>query len=190
MPSNLNLPNALSLLRILLAPVLLALALKHMVLWYWLLLMCSIGTDLLDGFLARYLKQVSQLGSQLDSWGDFFIYASMAACAWILWPDIFLRESIYIAVFAACSVIPALAGAIKFSTLTSYHTWATKLSVAAAVIGYFLLFTGIAVLPFKLAVLLAIYAALEEVAITLVMPIARADIRSIWRALKYAKAES
>ena len=189
MHSSLSLPNALSLLRILLAPVLIMLALNQMVLWYWFLLMCSIGTDLLDGFLARYLKQVSRLGSQLDSWGDFCIYTSMAGCAWILWPDIFVRESFYIAVFAACCVIPALVGAIKFSTLTSYHTWATKLSVAVAVIGYLLLFTGITALPFRMAMLLAIYAAVEEAAITIVMPIARADIRSIWRAFKYANPE-
>ena len=79
-----NLPNLVSLIRILMAPVLIYLALTQQPDWYIGMLVFTVFTDVLDGFLARVLNQITKLGSHLDSWGDFVIYNTMALCAWIL----------------------------------------------------------------------------------------------------------
>jgi len=65
-----NVPNALSLLRILLVtPFLIAVIYDHYV---WALIIFAVAgfTDFLDGFLARHLGQKSVLGSFLDPLGD------------------------------------------------------------------------------------------------------------------------
>ena len=75
-------PNILSLARILMSPVLLWLAWQQEPFIYMLALFFTLFTDVLDGFLARTLKQETALGARLDSLGDFIIYTTLAIAAW------------------------------------------------------------------------------------------------------------
>ena len=150
-------------------------------------LLIAVFTDVLDGFLARTLNQITATGSRLDSWGDFIIYSTMAICAWILWPDIILREKPYFIIIVLSFTLPVFIGFIKFHTVSSYHTWSVKLAVAITVVGYILLFTGLLDWPFRLAALFCLYAAIEEIAITLLIQHELVDVRTVWQALKYKK---
>ncbi len=180
-----NLPNLVSLIRILMAPVLFYLAFTQQPYWFIGVLLFAVSTDVLDGFLARILNQITPMGSRLDSWGDFIIYSTMAICAWILWPNIILREKLYFIIIVLSFTLPVLIGFIKFHTVSSYHTWSVKLAVAITVIGYILLFTGLLDWPFRLATLFCLYAAIEEITITLLIQHERVDVRTAWQALKY-----
>jgi cardiolipin synthase len=180
-----NLPNLVSLVRILMAPVLIYLALSQQPHWFIAVLLFAEFTDVLDGFLARVLNQITEMGSHLDSWGDFAIYSTMAVCAWILWPDITQREIIYIIMIVLSFTLPVLAGLIKFQKLTSYHTWSVKLAVLITVVGYILLFTGLLDWPFRLAALFCLYAGIEQISITLLIKHEHVDVRTVWQALKY-----
>ena len=182
-----NLPNLVSLIRILMAPVLLYFAIKQQPYWFIGVLLFAEFTDVLDGFLARTLNQITELGSHLDSWGDFVIYTTMAVCAWILWPDILQRELLYFIIIVLSFTVPSLAGYIKFRQFTSYHTWSVKLAVLVTVVGYILLFTSLLDWPFRVAAIFCLYAAIEEIAITLLIHHQHVDVRSVWQALKYNK---
>ncbi len=179
-----NWPNAVSLLRLLMAPVLLWLAFIDRPMLFLAVLVFAGFTDVLDGFLARRLNQITELGSHLDSWGDFSIYSTMAASAWLLWPDIVAREWLPFSAIVASFSLPVLVGLYKFGKLTSYHTWSVKLAVAATYAGYLLLFADIAAWPFRVAALLCVIAGIEEILITLVMKRERADVRSLRAALR------
>ena len=169
------------------APVLFYFAFTQQPHWFIGALLFAVFTDVLDGFLARTLNQITEIGSHLDSWGDFVIYTTMAICAWILWPDILQREIIYFTTMVVCLTLPTLAGFIKFHSFTSYHTWSVKLAVFIGIIGYILLFSGLLDWPFRLAALFCLYAAIEEIAITLLMRHQRVDVRTVWQALKYRR---
>jgi CDP-diacylglycerol--glycerol-3-phosphate 3-phosphatidyltransferase len=182
-----NLPNAVSFLRILMAPVLLYLALTQQPYWFLGVFIFAEFTDVLDGFLARTLNQITTMGSHLDSWGDFVIYTTIAICAWILWPDIAQREIFYFIIIVLSFTLPALIGFIKFHSFTSYHTWSVKLAVLVTVLAYILLFSELADWPFKLAALLCLYAAIEEIMITLLIQHEHVDVRTVWQALKYRR---
>ncbi|BDH57684.1 CDP-alcohol phosphatidyltransferase family protein [Tsukamurella sp. PLM1] len=70
-PSALNVPNALSLLRLLGVPLFLWLLLvEHSDVWALVVLMVSGFTDWLDGKLARLLNQQTRLGELLDPAAD------------------------------------------------------------------------------------------------------------------------
>jgi len=180
-----NLPNLVSFLRILLAPVLFYLAFTQQPNWFIGVLLFAEFTDVLDGFLARTLNQITEMGSHLDSWGDFVIYSTIAVCAWILWPDILQREILYFIIIVLCFTLPTLVGFIKFRRFTSYHTWSVKLAVFVTVVSYILLFTGLLDWPFRVAALFCLYAAIEEIAITLLIHHEHVDVRTAWQALKY-----
>ena len=65
-----NLPNFISLARLLSVPVLINLILSHeMVASFWVFLAASLS-DALDGYLARKLKVRTELGSFLDPIAD------------------------------------------------------------------------------------------------------------------------
>ncbi len=182
-----NLPNLVSSIRIGLAPVLVYFAINQMEAWFLGVLLISGFTDILDGFLARTLNQITALGAHLDSWGDFAIYSTMAICAWILWPNIVEREMLYFVMIIASFSIPVAIGLIKFRGLTSYHTWSVKVAVAVTFTGYVLLFAELAQWPFVLASLACVYAGIEEILITLTMNRERVNVSSIWAAMKYER---
>ena len=167
------------------APVLFYFALTQQPNWFIGVLLFAEFTDVLDGFLARTLNQITEVGSRLDSWGDFVIYSTIAVCAWILWPDILKRESLYFTIIVLCFTLPALIGFIKFHRFTSYHTWSVKLAVAITIVSYILLFSGLLDWPFRVAALFCLYAALEEIAITLLIQHEHVDVRTVWQAVKY-----
>ena len=184
-----NLPNFVSFIRILLAPVLFYFALTEKPVWFLATLMFSGFTDVLDGFLARTLHQITEMGSRLDSWGDFTIYTTMAICAWILWPDIVAEELIAYVVIVISITSPVIVGLLKFRTITSYHTWTVKVAVVVTFIGYILLFAGWLDWPFRMAAVFCAVAALEEIAITLLIHHEHVDVRTVWAALKYNKED-
>jgi cardiolipin synthase (CMP-forming) len=180
-----NLPNSVSFIRILMAPVLFYFALTQQPNWFIGVLLFAEFTDVLDGFLARTLNQITEMGSHLDSWGDFVIYSTIAVCAWILWPEILQREMLYFIIIVLCFTLPALIGFIKFHRFTSYHTWSVKLAVAITIVSYILLFSGLLDWPFRIAALFCLYAALEEIAITLLIQHEHVDVRTMWQAIKF-----
>ena len=180
-----NLPNLVSLIRILMAPVLFYFAINQQPYWFIGVLLFAEFTDVLDGFLARTLNQITEMGSHLDSWGDFVIYTTMAICAWILWPDILQRELLYISIIVLSFTLPVVVGFIKFRQFTSYHTWSVKLAVLLTVVAYLLLFTGLLDWPFRIAALFCLYAAIEEIAITFLIHHEHVDVRSVWQVIKY-----
>ena len=176
----LKLPNLVSSIRILIAPLLFAFAFLQMETWFLGALIFSGFTDVLDGYLARKLDMITPLGAHLDSWGDFTIYSTMAICAWVLWPEITQRELIYYSMILFSFLLPAWTGLVKFGKVTGYHTWSVKIAVLATFVGYIALYTGLAHWPFALAAWLCVIAGAEEILITLVLRHERTDVRSLW----------
>ncbi len=74
--SLLNLPNILSLLRILLIPVFLALMIQGKVMEASAVFFFAGFTDVLDGFAARLLHQKTKIGALLDPAGDKLLMTS------------------------------------------------------------------------------------------------------------------
>ena len=182
-----KLPNLVSSTRILIAPLMFVFAFLQMETWFLAALIFSACTDVLDGLLARKLNMITPLGARLDSWGDFTIYSTMAICAWILWPEITQRELLYYALILFSFLLPAQIGIAKFGKITGYHTWSVKIAVFVTFVGYIALYAEIATWPFMLASFLCVYAGLEEILITLILPEARTDVRSIVAAWRYKK---
>jgi CDP-diacylglycerol--glycerol-3-phosphate 3-phosphatidyltransferase len=182
-----NAPNLVSMIRILIAPVLFVFAFQGMENWFLGALLFSGFTDVVDGFLARKFNLITPLGAHLDSWGDFTIYSTMAACAWILWPEITQRELLYYALILFSFLLPALVGLVKFGKLTGYHTWTVKIAVLATFVGYVALYAELASWPFMLASVLCVIAGTEEIMITFILREERTDVRSIRAAWQIKK---
>ncbi len=84
-----NIPNAMSIFRILLIPVFCVVFLMDMdnvamqYMWAAIILIVSGATDLFDGYVARKLNQVTDLGKLLDPVADKLTLAAVLVCVWV-----------------------------------------------------------------------------------------------------------
>jgi len=179
-----NIPNLLSGLRLAAMPVLMLLAWGGERTAFLVLYLCALLSDMLDGYLARRLGQESELGARLDSWGDFALYMATPVCAWLLWPEIIMREAPYVVMVLASFTLPVLAGFVRYRRLTSYHTWGAKLSAVLMGVSTLLLFVGGPAWPFRLSTFILALAQLEEIAITIVLSEWRSNVPSLVHALR------
>ena len=182
--SNLTLPNLLTGFRFVAAPVLLWFAWHGQPTAFMMLLAVTFVTDLLDGMVARLTGQVTQFGASLDSWADVIIYLTIALCCWWLWPDVVIRERLYVGLIIASCLLPAIAGMYKFGGFTSYHTWMVKIAAAAMGMSLYVLFLGGPAWPFRVAAVICLLAAIEEIVITLLLLEPESNLRSVWDVLR------
>lgn len=182
-----GLPNALSLFRIAMVPLLGSLAWLGEATLFLAALAASLLSDVADGFVARRSGAVSPLGARLDSLGDLATYATLPLCAWWLWPEILCAEKTALAIAVCAYLAPIGAGWLRFRRLTSYHTWAAKGTAVWMGGALFVLFAGGPAWPFHVGVALLVLEVGEEIAITCVLPEWKSDVPTLWHALREAR---
>ncbi len=179
-PDELSLPNFLSGFRLVAAPFLVYLAWTGRPNLFIALLIISLFSDAIDGFIARRLNVASELGTRLDSWGDLATYLTVPLCAWWLWPEIIKREAFFVLVVVGAYLAPLIAGFVKFKRLPSYHTWAAKGAAVAMSFSVIILFTADIAGFFRVAAIFQALVACEEVAITIRLSEWQCNIPSFW----------
>jgi phosphatidylglycerophosphate synthase len=179
-----NIPNILSLFRIIAAPFLLLSGWLQMPTLFFILFGAMLLSDALDGFLARLLDQTSHFGARLDSYGDILTYLSTMLSVWWLWPDIIKSEQSYIIAVILFSLIQILFSLVKFGKLASYHTWITKISAVVMSFGIVMLLVFKDASLFHFAVFVMAIEMVENIAITLLIKEQKTNIHSLWHALK------
>ena len=179
-----NIPNSLSLFRIISAPFLLLTGWLGMPTLFFVLFGLMLLSDVLDGFIARILDQTSEEGARLDSYGDILTYLSTPLAAWWLWPELVKAEFYYIITAIIIYILPAFFALAKFGKLASYHTWITKISAVLMSAGVVILLGFGDPLLFHIAIYFLMIEMLENIAITLILPKQKSDILSLWHALK------
>jgi len=178
-------PNIVTLSRLCLAPVLLALAYSGKSTAFLVVLCISLVADIVDGKLARWLGQATELGARLDSWADFAtFYTTLPVCAYLLKPQVVHTEAPYFWLIVGSLVVPKLYGFVKFRKLTSYHTRRWRFMAYPMGFAAVLMFADLSIWPFRLAALLVAFVKLEEIAITTVLPRHVTMVPSLSRALE------
>jgi len=180
-----KLPNLLSILRLILCPVMVAVAwLTGSRPWFLGLFLAALLTDAFDGFLARRLHAESDLGRRLDSWGDYVLTATAVAAMCHLWPEVILAEwPWFVVTLVGCFTIVAY-GLIRWRRVLGYHTWLAKFMAAALPTGVLVMLFGWSPAPFHIAVILQVLCGIEEMAIAFVLPGYSGHIPSLWHALE------
>ncbi len=175
-----KIPNLLSGFRLVAAPFMLYLSWIGLRKTFLALLVLSLLSDAIDGFIARRLYVSSDIGAKLDSWGDLATYLTVPICIWWLWPEIVKREAPFVIIILGAYIVPLIAGFAKFRKLPSYHTWGAKIAAVLMGIAVFALLMIDISLPFRCAALVQALVACEEVAITLQLKELKSNVKSIW----------
>ena len=174
--------NCLTAFRLFIAaPMLVLLAVggqREAFLW---MLVASFASDALDGTVARLTGGTTRFGARLDSWADGAAYCAIAVGLPLLFPRLFAELWPTMLAIIASFVLPGLVGYIKFRRVTSYHTVLVKAAVGSTAIGLLLALWGGPRLPLQVAAVLAVAAALEEIAITCLLKAPLSNVGGLLR---------
>ena len=178
-----NPANIITLCRILMAPVLVALAYARMDRSFLACLACSLVSDIVDGQLARRCNMATALGSKLDSWADFLTALSLAPGLVWLRPECLSPLAPFIGLAVASYLLPIMVGFAKFRSLTSYHTLLARVAAYGSGAAVLVLFAHGPSAFFKVSAGLWLVSGIEEIAITLVLAEPRSNVGSLRRVL-------
>lgn len=151
--------------------------------------LCGIS-DVLDGLLARGFHVTSVKGALLDSIADLIFYFVMIVKSLPILLDICPAYVWYVVgVILLVRVVSYLTVAIKYHRFAAIHTYANKVCGVAVFIIPYMVEWEFRNLYFCVALLIALYAAVEELLLHLLGKQYDADIKSIFTLGKILKSE-
>ncbi len=175
-----HLPNALSIARILAAPVLVVLAATgHEAAFTWILVPALLS-DIADGLIARVFHLQSKLGALLDSIADLLLLLASCYGVWVFHRGVVDEHWIALVALLAAWLIQCAAALVRYGRLSSFHTYVSK--VAGYLLGIFvgvLFVFGFQPWLLYLAVGVSVLGNLEELALLAVLPEWRSDVRGL-----------
>jgi cardiolipin synthase (CMP-forming) len=174
-------PNALSLTRIVCAPVLVLLAVVDQQPLYTWMLVPALLTDAVDGWIARAWGLQSRLGARLDSLGDSLIWCGGLAGLVAFQRDVLAAHRWLIGAVVAGWLCENALAWLRYGWLSSFHTVLSKIAgvLLSVYIGVlFLLGHWDALL--WLAATASLLATVEELWLLALLPQWRADVKGVW----------
>lgn len=181
-----TIPNLLSMTRLLLVPVLIALAIAENAQAFLMVLAFSLLSDVFDGYLARKLNQTTELGAKLDSWGDVLTYGAMILGLYWIWPQVFAEQLWFLVAATLSFVVPVAHAFRKFGEYPSYHTLGAKTAAVLMAPAFYSLTLLGWDLFFQAVIVFHIVVAFEEMAITSTLSRPRTNVISILAIGRYS----
>ena len=181
-----SVPNMLSMTRLVLVPVLIGLAVNAKAQAFLVVLAVSLLSDVFDGYLARKLNQITDLGAKLDSWGDVLTYGAMILGLYWIWPEVFAEQLWFVVAATLSFIVPVAYAFNKFGEYPSYHTLGAKTAAVLMAPAFYSLILLDWDLFFQAVIIFHIVVAFEEMAITSVLDRPRTDVLSILSLGRYS----
>ena len=149
------------------------------------LIVTALLSDIFDGILARRWSCDTAAVRLFDSMADTFFYGCVLLAMWTGMPTMWTAHEKGIVALLAMEAINHGLGLAKFRKPPSYHSYLAKtfgLVLAAATITVFA--TGRADTLLKMALALGVASNVESVAMSLLLPVWRRDVKTLaiaWR---------
>ncbi|BAY84637.1 CDP-diacylglycerol--glycerol-3-phosphate 3-phosphatidyltransferase [Calothrix parasitica NIES-267] len=184
-----HIPSLLVGMRFTIAPLLVFDALDHQT-SYWFIIgyVIAVLSDIFDGIIARRLKVSTTQLRQADSWADICLYLCVAISAWLVYSQVIINFRLPLLSAIAIQLILFAISLIKFQKFPSFHTYTAKawgLTLLIATVG---LFSFSYANTLWLPIIFCWVNSLEEIAMTLLLPIWQCDVLSIFHAVKLREA--
>jgi phosphatidylglycerophosphate synthase len=177
--------NARSFYRLCAAPVVIWAALSEQRMLFLVLMLVSLASDAIDGFLARRWREETRLGARLDALADSLTLGAGLTGVWVFERTPFIAQPVWLLLFLGALTLATLVTLIRFRRLPAFHLYSFKL----ADLGLTAFFVAVFVLDFYqwayvASMSLATFAALEIVAVALVIDRFQPDLKGLWWVLR------
>ena len=184
----LNVPNALSVYRMLALPFIVYAIVtgnKHL---YITLLSINLITDILDGLIARTFKLETELGARLDSFADLGTYVMAFAGMIVLEKEFVSEHSLAFLIVIGMYALPQLISLVRFHRPTSFHLYSSKTLGYIQGIFIFTYFVfGYTPWYFYFMVVMSCVVYAEALIIVIAIPVLRSNVKGIYFMMKEHK---
>ncbi|MEO9953794.1 CDP-alcohol phosphatidyltransferase family protein [Nonlabens sp.] len=181
-----NIPKALILFRLLLAPIVLALAYSvgdDSKITIVILMYLGLISDILDGIVARKQGISNASLRRMDSQTDMVFWLSIGFATWILYPQLIANHYVSIYVILAMEVACYVISLVKFKKETCTHAFLSKMWGITLLIAFTsLIGFNHAGIPFTLALVMGLISHIDRILITILLPKWTHDIPSAYHA--------
>lgn len=186
----LNIPNLITIYRLLAFPFILYFAITGKESLFAIFLVINLLTDALDGFIARRFMMETEIGAKLDSFADNLTYLLVFLGIYIFKLQEILPYIVSSLIFIACLLFTVAFSLIKFRKFPSLHMFTTKIGGYLQGAFFVCLFTVGFIVPFYYFVICwGIMGAVESIAIQMIIPEMRSNVKGIYWVLKERKDE-
>ncbi|KOH44559.1 CDP-alcohol phosphatidyltransferase family protein [Sunxiuqinia dokdonensis] len=181
----LNVPNLISLYRLLVFPVILFMALTGRESWFVVLLCISLVSDVLDGNIARFFKLQTNFGAALDNLADIFTYAMALLGLFIFkWTEIAPHAWI-LYLFLAVFVLSYVVSFFRFGKIPGLHLYSAVSAGYIQSIFFFVLFVfGFYPWMYYLAIGWGVVAYVEKIFVLLKLDDIRIGVKGLYWLMK------
>ncbi|MBD2293235.1 CDP-alcohol phosphatidyltransferase family protein [Anabaena sphaerica FACHB-251] len=179
-------PTLLVIYRFAVAPFLLWDALDGTTtIWFLIGFITAFVGDIFDGIIARRLGVSTAELRQADSWADVCLFSCVFISAWLVHPEVLISYRLPLLTVVFAQLIWWIVNLIKYGKPASYHTYSAKfwgITLFIAIVSLFgFNYAGTAL---WLTCVAGFIHTVEEIAMTLILPVWTHDVLSIFHALK------
>ena len=180
-----NLPNLISLYRLLAFPVILVMALTGRESWFVTLLCISLVSDVLDGNLARFLKLQTHFGAALDNLADICTYAMALLGLFVFkWTEIEPHAWI-LYLFLTVFVLSYIVAFVRFGKIPGLHLYSAVSAGYVQSIFFFILFVfGFYPWMYYLAIGWGVVAYVEKILVLIKLDDIRIGVKGLYWLMK------
>ncbi|HTO65359.1 MAG TPA: CDP-alcohol phosphatidyltransferase family protein [Bradyrhizobium sp.] len=183
--SIVNIPNALSLYRLVMAPAIAGLAFADRERLFAILIVVSLLTDILDGLIARICHLQTRFGARLDSIADDATYVAALIGVFIFKRDEIGPHMPYLYLFIVMVALTTIVPLIKFGQTPSFHLYSFR--IGGYLQGFFLTYLfvfGFQVHFYYVALSFGMLACAEVIAVTLIVHAPISNARGLYWILR------
>jgi CDP-diacylglycerol--glycerol-3-phosphate 3-phosphatidyltransferase len=185
-----TIPNLITIYRLLMVPVILYFAVSGREKLFAVFLVINLISDIIDGYIARRFKMESEIGAKLDSFADNFNYVLAFIGFFIFKMDDLRPHIVSLIIFIGMLLLTIIVPLIKFKKFPSFHLYITKIGGYIQGAFFICLFTIGFIAPFYYFMIIwGILGAVECIAIDMVIPEMRSNIKGLYWVLKERRAE-
>ena len=180
-----QLPLALTLLRLALAPLVALLSARPHPLLFGLILTAAVLSDIFDGILARRLGVATPFLRRLDSAVDIGFYLAVGVTLWRLRPEAVRAHSSLLGTLLGLELLRFGLERLKYGSKASYHLWSAKAWGLALFVGALALlsFNGGSAW-FALMLWPGVFENLEGLVVTALLPTWIHDVSTLFHAVR------
>ena len=174
--------NGITIYRMMAVPLLVFLIFSRQLDLFKWLFGFSFLTDVLDGWLARRYNVASKLGAKLDSIADDLTIVVGITGLIVLKPDFFKQELPVIIFLLVLFLIQTILAFIRYGKISSFHTYAAKISAlfqGSFLILLFFLREPIYIL-FYIAAFVTALDLIEEIILVSLLPEWETDVKGLY----------
>lgn len=186
----LNIPNILSLYRLIIFPLVLYFLLAVYESLFAIFLCINLITDVLDGWIARRFNMKTEIGAKLDSIADMGTYILAISGIFVFKLDDISDHLLSFLIFVFLFVFSHILSLIKFKRLPSLHLYSWKIGGYIQGIFFFILFAFNFYLPlYIIMVYWGMAAFTEHIIIQLIIPRMRTNAKGLYWVLRSLNRE-